>query len=220
MTTAPMHVVYINPNATQSMTDAVVQVAQRAEPHVKISGLTNASGPAAIQGAADGEAALPGVLDLVAQAETMGASAIVIACFDDTGLERAREAATCPVLGIGQSAYTMGALLGGGFCVVTSLAVSIPVIEENIEAQGFTGQCSSVNASDLPVLEIDSGSEAVRSKLSAVIKDVHQRGDAKAIVLGCAGMAPLLEDLARRTDVKLIDGVRSSAHLAIAAAQV
>jgi allantoin racemase len=41
---------------------------------------------------------------------------------------------------------------------------------------------------------------------------------AEAIVLGCAGMAPLASDLEARTGLPLIDGVRAAAHLAQAAA--
>ena len=211
-----MHLVYINPNATGTMTDDIVRVARQAVPQARMTGLTNHDGPAAIQGAEDGEAAVPGVLARVAEAEALGADAIVIACFDDTGLEEAQIAARCPVLGIGQSAYTIAKLTGGRFSVVTSLAVSVPVIEDNIERAGFGRFCASVRASGLPVLDIEKGTEAVRSTLSSAIRDTQQETECRSVILGCAGMAPLLQDLSARTHVTLIDGVTASAHLAMA----
>src|SRR5688572_22853756 len=83
------------------------------------------SGPASIQGSADGEAALPGLF-----AEIDGAGdvdAIIIACFDDTGLFAARNRTAVPVIGIGEAAYHAAMLVAARFSVVTTLSVSIPV---------------------------------------------------------------------------------------------
>ena len=52
-----MKIVYINPNATRAMTDGIVATARAALPGAEITGMTNADGPAAIEGAADGDAA-------------------------------------------------------------------------------------------------------------------------------------------------------------------
>ena len=211
-----MRLLYINPNSTEAMTQGVLAVARAALPEAEVTGLTNTGAPPAIEGPADGAAALPPLLELVAT--NRDADAIVIACFDDTGLEQARALAPCPVLGIGQSAYVMATLLGWRFSVVTSLSVSIPVIEGNIAAQGFAGGCASVRASGLPVLTIDEGSETTRDRLARAILSARNDDGAEAVVLGCAGMAPLQADLSARSGVPLIDGVAASAQLARAAA--
>ncbi|NIZ08151.1 aspartate/glutamate racemase family protein [Pseudooceanicola sp. HF7] len=211
-----MRLLYINPNSTEAMTQGVLAVARAALPEAEVTGLTNTGAPPAIEGPADGAAALPPLLELVAA--NRDADAIVIACFDDTGLEQARALAPCPVLGIGQSAYVMATLLGWRFSVVTSLSVSIPVIEGNIAAQGFAGGCASVRASGLPVLTIDEGSETTRDRLARAILSARNDDGAEAVVLGCAGMAPLQADLSARSGVPLIDGVAASAQLARAAA--
>ena len=85
-----MKIAYINPNTTASMTQGIVATARAALPEAQIFGLTNTSAPPAIQGKADGDAALPGLLALLPEARALGADAIVIACFDDTGLAQAR----------------------------------------------------------------------------------------------------------------------------------
>ncbi len=214
-----MNIVYINPNGTVGMTDGIVAAARAALPQARIVGLTNRDGPAAIEGPADGAAAVPGLLRLLPEARKHGADAIVIACFDDTGLAQAQAAASCPVLGIGQSCYVMAQLLGLRFSVVTSLPVSIPVIEDNIAQQGFSGNCASVRASGLPVLTIDEGAPETIARIGLEIEEARSQDGASCVVLGCAGMAPLKPALAAATDLPLIDGVAASAQLASAAAR-
>jgi len=213
-----MRLVYINPNSSRAMTESIITAARASAPEAEVIGWTNADGPPAIEGAEDGAAAVPGLMALLPEAKAVGADAIVIACFDDTGLEAARTAAHCPVLGIGQSAYAMAGLLGHRFSVVTTLPVSLPVIEANIARLGFSGICASVRASGLSVLTVEEGNEATRARLAEEISQAQARDGATAAVLGCAGMAALRPDLAVRTGLMLIDGVEASAHLATAAA--
>ena len=212
-----MKIAYINPNATAGMTAGIVETAARALPEAEIVGLTNLDGPRAIEGAADGAAAVPGVLARLKEARAQGADAIVIACFDDTGLAEAQAQADCPVLGIGQASYVMARLLGLRFSVITSVAAAIPVIEDNIETQGFAGLRASVRASNLPVLTIDEGAPDTIERLAAEIESARAADGAACAILGCAGMAPLKSALERRTTLPLIDGVAASALLARAA---
>lgn len=211
-----MKIAYINPNSTAAMTDGIVATAQAALPSVEIFGLTNGAGPTAIQGKADGEAAIPGLLKLLPIALQQGAKAIVIACFDDTGLTQARAVADCPVIGIGQASYIMAHLLGLRFSVITSMPISVTVIEENIRQSGFAPLCASVRATELPVLVIDEGRPAVIDRIGAEIARAVTEDGATCAVLGCAGMAHLKQALETRTGVPLIDGVAASARLAMA----
>lgn len=210
-----MKIAYINPNSTKSMTEGIVATARSALPAADIIGLTNARAPAAIQGKADGDAALPGLLELLPVARAQGADVIVIACFDDTGIAEARALAECPVIGIGQSSFVMAQLLGLRFSVITSLAVSMPVIEENIRQQGFSVLCASVRASGLPVLTIDEGGPDVIGRLVDEIVAAERNDGAACAVLGCAGMAHLEPALSARSSIPLIEGVTASARLSM-----
>ncbi len=212
-----MRFLYINPNSTRAMTESIVAVARAACPDADIRGLTNAAGPPAIEGPEAGAAAIEGLLELV-QAEAGDADAVVIACFDDTGLAEARSAAPCPVLGIGQSSYVMAGLLGLRFSVVTSLEVALPVIQGNIVSGGFEDNCAGLRASGLPVLKIDAGGEEVLGRIAAEIDRARTEDGAGAAILGCAGMSPLAGALAARSSLRIIDGVAASARLAVAAA--
>ena len=208
-----MRLLYLNPNSTASMTDGIVAVARSAAPDAEVVGWTNDGAPPAIQGAEDGEAAVPGLLSMLPAARKAGADAIVIACFDDTGLAQVRAEAHCPVIGIGQSAYHVAALLGRPFVVLTTLDVSVPVIAANVAASGVGDACLGVRASGIPVLDVDAGSDEVIGRLADHVLAAGRDG-AGSVVLGCAGMAPHLDRIARPGAPLLVDGVRASARLA------
>ena len=210
-----LRILYLNPNSTQAMTDSMVASARAVLPQAEIMGWTNTDGPPAIQGAADGAAAVPGLLAMLPRAREAGAEVLVIGCFDDTGLEELRAAAHCPVIGIGQSAYHMATLRGARFSVLTTLPVSVPVIQDNIRAQGFAGVCDTVHPSGISVLEVEDGTPPVMEKLAADLASLARLGTG-AVVLGCAGMSAHLHALQATATVPLIDGVRAAAGLAAA----
>lgn len=210
-----MRLLYINPNSTVSMTDGIVSVARAALPSAEITGWTNTAGPPAIQGAADGDAALPGLLAMLPAAEQAGADVIVIACADDTGLAEMRVAAHCPVIGIGQAAYGLAAFAGFRFSVVTTMAVSVPVIEGNIRNLGHWNICARVRPTGIGVLAVEAASPETIDRLVKEINRAGTEDKAEVVVLGCAGMAPLTDRLYDAgASVALLDGVRASAFIA------
>jgi len=205
----------INPNTTVSMTDKVRCAAEdAAPPGVRIEAVTSAHGPAAIQGEADGRAALPGLLDAVRQADADGVDVLAIACFDDTGIAPARALSRVPVLGIGQSACLASLALGRRFSVVTTLSVSIPVIERNLLFAGLAGGCARVRASDVPVLELEQPGSDAEERVAAEIERAIAEDDIGAIVLGCAGMADLAARFEHRFGLPVLDGVVAATRLA------
>lgn len=215
-----MRLLFINPNSTVAMTESIAETARAATPEHEVLDWTNHAGPPAIQGPADGEAAVVGVLGLLAQAKAQDVDCIVIACFDDTGLAEIRAAAHCPVIGIGQAAFHMAALLGHRFSVVTTLPVSVPVIEENIASYGFGAICVRVRPSNLPVLEVEEAAPPAMARLAEELAFAEAEDGITAVVLGCAGMAALAPRLSRDTSLVLIDGVAAAARLALPLAQM
>jgi allantoin racemase len=203
----------INPNTTASMT-AKIGTAARAVAAVgtEIVARNPASGPASIQGAEDGEAALPGLFAEIDGAA--GFDAIIIACFDDTGLYAARRRTRVPVIGIGEAAFHAAMLVAERFSVVTTLSVSIPVIQENIMRYGLSARCGKVRASNVPVLELERPGSTARETISDEIATALLSDNADAIVLGCAGMTDLAAELTARHRVPVVDGVAAAVKLA------
>ncbi len=207
-------IVLINPNSTVSMTEAMLRTARDEARDAYFEGWTSRHGPPAIQGREDGDAATPPLLELVRKASDAGAKVIVISCFDDTGLDEARRIAACPVIGIGQAAYHMAALAGARFSVVTTLAVSVPVLEENVKAYGFGGNLVRVRASDVPVLDLELDADAAAARIIDEIAAAEREDGVQSVALGCAGMVDIAKRARSRTQIRLIDGVRAAAHIA------
>jgi allantoin racemase len=206
-------IVLINPNSTEAMTDAMVETASKAG--VELEGWTSLDGPAAIQGPEDGAACIPPLLVLVRKASDAGATAIIIGCFDDTGLNAARDIAACPVIGIGQAAYHMAVLSGCRFSVVTTLDVSVPILKNNIHAYGFTSQLARVRASGVPVLDLETDPVGTAPVVVSEIERAVTEDKVDVVVLGCAGMVHIPAYFSDEGSVRLIDGVTSAAQLAM-----
>ncbi len=206
-------IVIINPNSTVSMTDAMLATARDACPDARIEAWTSHDGPTAIQGRDDGEACVPPLLNLVAKASDQGARVIIIGCFDDTGLEAARAVSACPVIGVGQAAYHLAALAGGRFSVVTTLAVSVPVLAENISAYGLAGSLGSVRASGVPVLALETDHARAAARVLDEIRIAQHEDGVASVVLGCAGMSHIPAMAGPDITVRLIDGVRAATQI-------
>jgi allantoin racemase len=213
--TQALRIAILNPNATRWMTEDMVAAARRTAPAgVEVVGLTNVAGPPAIQGPEDAAACLPGLIDLYDSALREGARAIVIGCFDDTGIDLLRARGTVPVAGLGEAACREAAAAAPRFHVVTTLAVSVPVIEENIRAIGLAPRCGSVRASGVPVLDLGARKAEVQAAMDAVMAEDPEA----AIVLGCAGMSPIAPELRGPAAAPLVDPVRAAVAVAVAAA--
>ena len=203
-----MDILIINPNTTESMTEKVRIAAEAVAPaHLNIHVATSKSGPASIQGPEDGDAAIPGLLKEIESGIEDGMDGFAIACFDDTGLDQCRKLTDRPVIGIGEAAFHASMMLGHRFSVVTTLAVSIPVIEENLVRYGLRAMCQKVRASDVPVLALEEPGSTAEQQISDEIQRALTEDNSTAIVLGCAGMAPLAARLSKHHGVPVIDGV-------------
>jgi len=142
------------------------------------------------------------------------ADTVIIACFDDTGLDAARCCTDAPVIGISEAAFHMASLIAGKFSVVTTLSRSIPAIEHNLVRYGLAGCCARVRASEVPVLELERPGSGARGKISSEIHLAIEADGAEAIVLGSAGMADLAQALAVEHRLPVIDGVTAAVKLA------
>lgn len=207
-------IVLINPNSTAAMTEAMLSTAQAQAGAIPVQGWTSTDGPAAIQGPEDGALAVPPMLELVRKASADGAQAIIIGCFDDTGLDSAREVAQCPVIGIGQAAYHLAAIAGGRFSVVTTLAVSVPILEENIQHYGLSPYLSRVRASGVPVLDLEDDPVGASNRIVAEVQRAEAEDDVRSVVLGCGGMVHLSASAQAQTKLRVIDGVRAATAVA------
>lgn len=204
-----MLILLINPNATSGMTEGAAHSARRVV--AKGTQIMTATGrglaPLSIEGFSDEALAVPSLLEQIKEAEAKGAQATVIACFDDPGLDAAREVAKGPVIGICQAAVQAAMVLAKRFSIVTTLPRSVPAIEDLVHRYGASQHCRRVRCIDLPVLALESQPEEAFNLLVAEIARARDEDGAEAVILGCAGMSEMTEALSEATGVVVIDGV-------------
>ena len=208
-----MRILIINPNTTASMTEAIGKAALKvASAGTAIVAVNPDKGPPSIQGAEDGEAALPGLFEVFDRHMTADDpfDAVVIACFDDTGLGELRARSDLPITGIGEAAYRLAAETAAPFSVVTTLPVSIPVLEYNIKSYGLAASCARVRASEIPVLDLERRPRESLSRIGAEIAVAIVNDQCRSIVLGCAGMADMARILENEYSIPVIEGVSAA----------
>ena len=208
-----MRIHVVNPNTTASMTAKIAAAAHAASsPGVEVTASHPEFGPVSIEGYFDEAFSMPGLLVEIGKA--VSADAFVVACFDDTGLEAARCATSCPVIGIGEAAFHMASLVAEKFSVVTTLSRSISPIERNLMKYGLASRCARVRACDVPVLALEEPGSPARDKIRAEIERALTQDGAEAIVLGCAGMTDLARSFEAEFGVPVLDGVACAVALA------
>ncbi len=207
-----MQLLIVNPNTTASMTQKIGDAAERvAAPDTNIIAVNPDKGPRSIEGYFDEAMSLSGLIaEVRKQPDSDG---IIIACFDDTGLDAVRCMTDVPVIGIGEAAFHMASLLANKFSVVTTLSRSVPAIEHNLVRYGLASRCAKVRASEVPVLDLESDAANARQLIGAEITKSIEEDGAEAIVLGCAGMTDLTASLSAEYGLPVLDGVACAVSL-------
>lgn len=210
-----MRIHLVNPNSATAITAKIAEAARAvASPGTTIVARQSANGPAAIESKHDEALAMPELLSLIRDGERERFDAHVIACFGDPGLDEARAITPAPVLGIAQAAMHAASMLGSRFSIVTTLDGTIATAEELVDRYGMRRHCRKVRATGLAVREFESTSAEVRRRVLVECRRALDEDDAEAIVLGCAGMSDLTDELARKLDVPVIDGVAAAVKFA------
>lgn len=202
----------INPNTTSSMTAAVVESATAvAGLSTTLIGITPDIGPATVESNADEVAGAAAVLREILRAE--GGSVVpdgyVIACFGDTGLAAAKEAARGPVVGMTQAALLTASLLAEHFCIITMPRRTLAMSQRVVRELGLEHRCT-VRAVDEPVAAVAEGSAHLFQVFLTQAREAIARDHAEAIILGCAGLADLLIPLRDALGVPVIEGVAAA----------
>lgn len=208
-----MRLLLINPNTTASMTRKAEAAARKvARPDTEVIATNSKSGPPSIEGFFDVAICLPGLLEEAQQHRDV--DAIIIACFDDTGLDAMRCLVDVPVIGIGEAGYHAAAMVAHRFSVVTTLSRSVAGISDNLKRYGLEAKCTSVRATDIPVLKLEEGDPACLEQIRAEVAAAIAQDKAEAIVLGCAGMADLMQQLSEEFGIPVIDGISCAVGMA------
>jgi allantoin racemase len=200
----------INPNTSAELTATITKAAQAvAGAGVSVTGVHPATGVPSVESHAEEAIAAVGVIEQV-RAHQADTDAFVIACFGDTGVPAAREVATCPVVGMTEAALQTACLVAHRFVVITLPARTIAHSDRVVRALGLEHRCT-VTAVDVAVADLVAGSTHL---LDAFDEAARAADRAEAVVLGCAGLADLIDPLSDRLGVPVIDGIAAGVGIA------
>lgn len=169
-------------------------------------------GPLSIQCEADEAAAEPGVIEKAIEAERNGASAIIIDCMGDPGLEAARGAIKTPVLGPAEVSMRLATMLGQKFSIVTVLESVKPLLIKVTRRYDVEDKLASIRYVNVPVLEIEQRRTEVQALLAEEALLAVRDDGANVIILGCTGFLGCAEVVrlhlrAANFDVPVIDPI-------------
>lgn len=163
-----------------------------------------------IETAYDDARTAPLVARKVVELWRSGAEGVLINCFDDPGLEAARELVPIPVVGAGQAAMHAASLVADRFAVVTvGGAGSERVIWWRARLYGVESKLAAVQSIEAHVLDIGrEPGRIVEAVVEASRRLVREHG-IDAIVLGCTGFSPYADAIAKRLKgVAVVDPTR------------
>ncbi|MBI4278471.1 MAG: aspartate/glutamate racemase family protein [Armatimonadetes bacterium] len=174
---------------------------------VTVESVTVQAGPATIECEFDEVMAGPDTVARIIEAEHDGCDAVVVNCFADPAVKAGREVVKIPVLGPGESAMHVAAILGQRFSVVTVLESVAPIIENHCRMYGLAEKLASIRWVNIPVLELHGDETRLRVALVEEAAKAIEMDGAHAIVLGCTGMTGLA--------VEVQEGLRQRGHAGI-----
>lgn len=215
-------ILVINPNASQACSAGIAAAIRpwrdmlAALPDGALEVETLSEGPPAILTWRDWHAAVEPLCRLVEREEAASPrDAYVIACASDPGLEAVRALTARPVLGVFRCAAAAAAARAERFGVVAIVEASRARHLAALRALGLEARLAGEVALNVS-METLLDPMAARTRLSAAARELAAAG-ARAVVLGCTGMAHHLSWVEDAAGVPVIEPCQAAVAQAVAA---
>lgn len=207
-------ILFLNPNSSRSCTDgiaaAIAPFAAPGLPTLEVQRLED--GPPAIVTWRDWFAVAE---PLCRRVEREPASAYVIACVSDPGLEAVRTVTDRPVLGMFRCGIAAALTRAERFGVIGFTQKSLPRHRRILASMGVEGRMAAWIPLDLP-METLTDPVAPQARIAAAARQLAEQG-AETILLGCAGMAGHAALVAEESNLPVIEPSQAAAAAAILA---
>jgi allantoin racemase len=205
-------IVVINPNSNEAVTDglnrALAPFRLTGGPDIKCVTLTE--GPFGVESQVHSDQVVLPLVDLLKQHSD--ASAFVIACYSDPGIDACRSVSPVPVFGIQESGVLFALSRADKIGIVAISGASEKRHRLYMRRMGVTSRIAGERALNMTVDESARGSTFAR--LQDVGRDLIADG-AEALVLGCAGMAVHRAPLEQDLGIPVIDPTQAAVAAAL-----
>lgn len=203
-----------NPAVTQGLQDALKPLGFEGGPELVCQ--TLAEGPFGIESQADVDGVAMPLRKLVEGDNS--SAAFVIACYSDPGLQVCREGTTRPVFGIAECGVLTALARAETFGVIAIAQRSIPRHMRYLRQMGLTDRLAGERPLNMSVAETASG-EGTLAKMIEVGRALRDEDGARAIVMGCAGMARHRRPLEDALGIAVIDPTQAAVTMALGTVQ-
>jgi len=212
--TVPGPIVVINPNSNTAVTEGLDKALDgfRQPGLPAIECLTLAEGPFGIENQVHSDQVIIPTVNLVK--DRPDASAFVIACYSDPGLDACRTVTTAPVFGIQESGILTALARGDRFGVIAIAKQSIKRHYRYLQRMQVIDRLAGEKSLDMSVDETARGTETP-ARLEAVGRALIEEDGADVLVLGCAGMASHRRALEEKLGCPVIDPTQAAVSMAV-----
>jgi allantoin racemase len=200
-----MHILLVNPNTTQTVTEACANQARRiASPGTEIVAVTGEFGARIIHSRAENVIAGYAILTMIAKNMT-GIDAVLLAVSYDTALMAAREMLSIPVVGITEASLLTAHLVSARFGMVT---FGTPTLyRELVASHGLNSRLAGLRSIETDATAIYADPSSVEQRIVDAANSLVEQDGADCIVLTGAAMAGFGRKLRDRLPVPALDGV-------------
>ncbi|MEW6623515.1 MAG: aspartate/glutamate racemase family protein [Bacillota bacterium] len=199
-------ILVINPNTSLEMTEQIKQTVNSiAHSEHKIVFKNADIGPESLETFYEYNLATIGVLRVINR-EKDQFDGVLLACFGDPGIYALKEVTEVPLIGIAEASLSKALMLGQSFSILVALNKAIPMMENMVMNYGLSSRLTSVEALELPVLDLKKGGQDTVNKLLHIGKKAKEKG-AEVLILGCAGMTGLSSLVGRELGVAVLDPI-------------
>jgi Asp/Glu/hydantoin racemase len=206
-TMAKPHLLLINPNTSDDITETIRRLAvAEIGSHAAITAVTATFGARYISSRAAVAIAAHGVLDAFASALASGLrpDAVIVACFGDPGLDALKEMTSTPVFGFADGGLIAAAAEPGTFAIATIGDAWRDMLAELALRRGLAHRLAGI-------IVLDASTRAPEVSGPLIEKAARNLG-ASRVVVGGTGLIPMLDELAQRINLPVIDAHRVTLH--------
>ena len=206
-------ILVINPNSNSTITACIDRAVNpfRLKNGPKIECLTLSEGPFGIESQLDSDSVILPLVNLMSARND--ASAFIIACYSDPGLDTCRSVTSIPVFGIQESGVLTAMARADLFGVIAISEASIQRHRLLMRRMGVLGRLTQELALNISVDESANGDDTLFS-LVEVGQKLKDKG-AGSIILGCAGMSSHRKALENELSIPIIDPTQAAVSLAL-----
>ncbi|KFC69931.1 Asp/Glu racemase [Devosia sp. LC5] len=205
-------ILVINPNSspsvTRSMQDCLGIITERSSYDIQCVELPKS--PPGIETDEHVGMVIPNIIEKIAESD---ASAYVLSCFSDPGIEQVRASTDKPVVGIAESAYLAALGLGRTFGIVSLGPSSIGRHKRYLDALGLSRRLAGDRSIDMTIPQL-MANNVVETVVRTGMK-LRDEDGADVVILGCAGLGSYRAAMEEMLGLPIVDPVQAGVALAV-----